>query len=391
MTDVIKRIQNASEAAHKKYLRFLKRKQGEQHRAYKQIGKSVRAEILGAADDEGRIPFRRLPDLERVVGYNVEALGNWEDDWVPDALHESADLGLASMLTIAAIIGKPIPPPSVAAIPYHAVQFTQNHVAPNGLNLSSNLWKNHQFQKARINEALRKTVIEGESVRKTAQDLIGRGKPLGKSVQQAFGRTSSVKIGGEIHNLFTPKGKKNLLFNTERMLITETNRARGQAYTQTCRETDAVIGMRLVLSPAHKKRDICDTITAKDDHNLGPGGYPLDQIPEYPIHPLCLCLLIPIFRGDLYGWFDITSQMLLSMEDKFQANVVGLKLPLKFGHYGDKGAAGWIKALSADNGRLRALIEWTPAGIKAVREKEYRYLSAEYSENYKDNETGADR
>ena len=299
MTDVIERIQNASRKAQEKYLRFLKRKRTEQRGSYKEIGDSVRGEILAASDDEGRIPMRRLPILDTSVAWNMDALGSWEDNWILEALDDSAELGTGGMLAIAGIVGISLPHAKVAGIPGQAAEFAKTFVAKDGLTLSPRLWKIHEFQKYRVNEALRQIVVEGESVRKTAQELLGRGKPLGKSVQQAFSRTTSLKIGGEIHNLFTPKGRKNLLFNTERMLITETNRARGRAYIDTCDVTPGVIGMRVVLSPSHPRADICDEITSRDDYGLGPGGYPLDQLPLYPFHPLCLCILVPIFRGDI--------------------------------------------------------------------------------------------
>lgn len=54
---------------------------------------------------------------------------------------------------------------------------------------------------------------------------------------------------------------------------------RGQPYTQ---------GLRWVLSPAHPRPDVCDLYAMQALHGLGPGGYPLDAVPETP-HPLCLC------------------------------------------------------------------------------------------------------
>lgn len=89
-----------------------------------------------------------------------------------------------------------------------------------------------------------------------------------------------------------------------------------------------------------------------------------------------------------YEWFDITTDMLSAMVLSFKSNATRLEVPLKFGHYGPDNAAGWFKELSVDGNRLRALVEWTPPGITSVRNKEFKYISAEYDENFQDNITG---
>jgi phage I-like protein len=87
-----------------------------------------------------------------------------------------------------------------------------------------------------------------------------------------------------------------------------------------------------------------------------------------------------------YGEFEISKAMLLSMIDNFKAGTFGQQIFIDVAHQPANGAAATIKELSLDGGKLRALVEWTPYGVEAVRNKGYRYLSVEYVENFQDNE-----
>lgn len=94
------------------------------------------------------------------------------------------------------------------------------------------------------------------------------------------------------------------------------------------------------------------------------------------------------FSDPRYGKFDITKAMLLSMVANFDARTFGQDIFIDVSHKPENGAAGKILKLSADGDRLRALVEWTALGLAAIREKGFRYLSAEYHENWQDNEAG---
>lgn len=96
------------------------------------------------------------------------------------------------------------------------------------------------------------------------------------------------------------------------------------------------------------------------------------------------------FSDPRYGRFRITRQMLLSIVDNFDKGTYGQKIFIDVAHRHPDGAAGEIIKLTVEDGKLRALVEWTPFGIQSIREKKYVYLSAEYHENFKDNEAGAE-
>ena len=95
------------------------------------------------------------------------------------------------------------------------------------------------------------------------------------------------------------------------------------------------------------------------------------------------------FTDPRYGPFEITSPMLLSMVKNFDEQVVGQEIYIDVNHKPGDGAAAKILKLRVEGTRLRALAEWTDYGLKAVRERGFTYLSAEFADNWQDNEGGA--
>jgi len=77
-----------------------------------------------------------------------------------------------------------------------------------------------------------------------------------------------------------------------------------------------------------------------------------------------------------------------TMVKNFSEKVRGIDLMIDFSHNSEGEAAGWIKnlILSEDKNQLWAEVEWTPSGIKSLENKSFKYISADFSFNYKDNE-----
>ncbi len=94
------------------------------------------------------------------------------------------------------------------------------------------------------------------------------------------------------------------------------------------------------------------------------------------------------FTDPRYGRFEINREMFLSMIANFEANTYGQSIYIDLNHKPQDGAAGEIKNLAIEGNRLRALVEWTPLGIDAITNRKMVYLSAEYIENFTDNEKG---
>lgn len=92
------------------------------------------------------------------------------------------------------------------------------------------------------------------------------------------------------------------------------------------------------------------------------------------------------FTDPRYGNFSITPTHLEQMVGNFNNRVLGQDVFLDVAHRPNDGAAGKFVRLSVENGRLRGLVEWTAFGVTAVKERGFTYLSAEYHENWTDNE-----
>ena len=94
------------------------------------------------------------------------------------------------------------------------------------------------------------------------------------------------------------------------------------------------------------------------------------------------------FTDPRYGTFEITRSMLLQMVANFDKRVLGQDVFIDVAHKPNDGAAAKVLKLAVEDNRLRALVEWTAFGIDAVKNRGFTYLSAEYHEDWRDNEAG---
>ena len=86
---------------------------------------------------------------------------------------------------------------------------------------------------------------------------------------------------------------------------------------------------------------------------------------------------------------EVGQEDLENMVKNFSENVRGIDLMIDFSHNSEGEAAGWIRKLklSEDKKELWAEVEWTPTGQKSLDNKAFKYISADFSFAYKDNET----
>lgn len=93
------------------------------------------------------------------------------------------------------------------------------------------------------------------------------------------------------------------------------------------------------------------------------------------------------FYDPRYGDFEITPVMLAQMVGNFEKGVFGQTVKIDVAHKHSDGAAATVLKLAVEGGKLRALLDWTPFGIEAVKTRGFTYLSAEFHEDWADNET----
>jgi len=96
------------------------------------------------------------------------------------------------------------------------------------------------------------------------------------------------------------------------------------------------------------------------------------------------------FTHMFFGEMEITEDMFKSFRKNFRKNVKKIKLATDYSHFSHMEAAGWITdvILKENNTELWIKVEWTPTGRQRILDKEYKYMSADFSENYQDNESG---
>lgn len=96
------------------------------------------------------------------------------------------------------------------------------------------------------------------------------------------------------------------------------------------------------------------------------------------------------FNHPVYGEFEITAQTLAEMKKNFDEKVRGIDIAVDYFHDSDKEAAGWFNALELkENGEeLWASVEWTPAAIEKIKNKELKYFSPDFAFQWSDPETG---
>ncbi len=85
----------------------------------------------------------------------------------------------------------------------------------------------------------------------------------------------------------------------ERIARTEISAAWGDGFLAKHRADDDVIAFRWVLNSRHPRYDICDIHANADLYGLGPGVYPKNKFPKRPAHPHCMCLIEPVYAGEI--------------------------------------------------------------------------------------------
>lgn len=101
--------------------------------------------------------------------------------------------------------------------------------------------------------------------------------------------------------------------------------------------------------------------------------------------------LLRIGSFDDFGdTLEITSDMLRQMKANFDNDIKRTKIAVDFSHRSGDEAAGWIQSIELEDNdsKLFIFVEWTETAQKKILGKEFRYLSADFNLNFRDNETG---
>jgi hypothetical protein len=156
---------------------------------------------------------------------------------------------------------------------------------------------------------LREHVVDAAS---EAAAVVREGLVAGLRPQEIAPKLRQYVQGAEELNVLFPDGKidlrkvpkelkgaaKRMKYNSERIAFSEASNARAEAELRHFAADPLVETVRRETSPNRGKvevPDICDVLATQDLYGLGPGVYPVDQVPPLP-HPWCRCENVPIVR-----------------------------------------------------------------------------------------------
>lgn len=96
------------------------------------------------------------------------------------------------------------------------------------------------------------------------------------------------------------------------------------------------------------------------------------------------------FMHPFFDDFEITEEMFQSFKKNFDSKVKKVDIAVDFSHMSHLEAAGWIRSveLREKNTQLWITVEWTEAARQKILDKEFRYMSADFNQNFVDNESG---
>lgn len=160
-------------------------------------------------------------------------------------------------------------------------------VDPKGYRLSQRVWANGREVRRDIDTILQNGIREGASADDIARKLRQYVSPEYAPVRYtADGRI--IRKGPAAR-----KAAKSATSAARRLARTEISRVFGVATVEAAKVTPGVIGIRWRLSARHSHQDECTDKAERNGYDLGPGVYPVDNVPQHPSHPNCLCCLLP--------------------------------------------------------------------------------------------------
>lgn len=127
-----------------------------------------------------------------------------------------------------------------------------------GANWSQRLWANNDALKAQLDAVLSTGIITGQS-------------------NQAMARRLRDQVKSTV---------KNHTYVTERLARTETARVQYEAQVDSIKANDYRY-VKWYAEPGACR--VCQRIADNDEYDLGVGVFPVDEVPEIPIHPNCRC------------------------------------------------------------------------------------------------------
>lgn len=90
------------------------------------------------------------------------------------------------------------------------------------------------------------------------------------------------------------------------------------------------------------------------------------------------------YTHPVFGKLNITPQKVKNFADSVKNKVRQVDPSINYTHQGDGEAAGWVKDAETRDTGLWVFVEWTTAAAQKIKEKAFRYFSAEYHDSWVD-------
>lgn len=90
------------------------------------------------------------------------------------------------------------------------------------------------------------------------------------------------------------------------------------------------------------------------------------------------------YQHPVFGKIAVTVDKVKRFADNVKNKVRGIDLSLNYNHNNEAEASGWVRDAEPRDTGLWLFVEWTKNAAEKIKNKEYRYFSAEYHDKWKD-------
>lgn len=155
-----------------------------------------------------------------------------------------------------------------------------------GLNLSDRIWDKSQQVRSSIGQVVQQAIAQGEHPVKVAELL------------ERYVRDGANTFVVEYPNMMERMPlTMDLSYESLRLARTEMAAAFGEGVKEGAELNPSNAGVQWSISNAGVACEICKENAANDEDGLGPGVYKVENLPDYPAHPNCLCYLTEVLEG----------------------------------------------------------------------------------------------
>lgn len=88
------------------------------------------------------------------------------------------------------------------------------------------------------------------------------------------------------------------------------------------------------------------------------------------------------YKHPVFGDLNMTPEKVTAFAESVKNKVRGIDPSINYAHQGDGEAAGWVKDAKVETDGLHLLVEWTTHAAQKIKDKAFRYFSAEFYDKW---------